>query len=94
MDAVRPQRIFHLAAQSFVQSSFHEPVMTLRNNIEGQLNLLEAIRRRDTSIRMHVAGSSEEYGLAHPDEIPIKETNALRPLSPYAVSTIAQENLA
>ncbi len=91
---VRPDRIFHLAAQSFVQSSFDEPAATLRNNIEGQLNLMEAIRRHDTKIRIQVAGSSEEYGLVHPDEVPMKETNPLRPLSPYAVSKVAQDKMA
>jgi GDP-4-dehydro-6-deoxy-D-mannose reductase len=91
---VRPDRIFHLAAQSFVQSSFDEPAATLRNNIEGQLNIFEAIRRHDTRIRIHVAGSSEEYGLVHPDEVPMKETNPLRPLSPYAVSKVAQDKMA
>src|SRR3981081_3368365 len=92
--SVQPQRIFHLAAQSYVQSSFDEPAATLRINIESQLNLLEAIRRPDTQIRMHIAGSSEEYGLVHPDEVPMKETNPLRPLSPYAVSKVAQDKLA
>src|SRR5713226_10206245 len=92
--AVQPERIFHLAAQSFVQSSFDEPAATLRINIESQLNLLESIRRHDTQIRMHIAGSSEEYGLVHPDEVPMKETNPLRPLSPYAVSKVAQDKLA
>src|SRR5205809_297120 len=62
--ATRPDRIFHLAAQSFVQSSFDEPSATMRINIEAQLNVLEAIRRHDTKIRMHIAGSSEEYWLA------------------------------
>src|SRR5216117_1232046 len=92
--ATRPDRIFHLAAQSFVQSSFDEPAATMRINIEAQLNVLEAIRRHDTKIRMHIAGSSEEYGLVHPDEVPMKETNPLRPLSPYAVSKVAQDKLA
>ncbi len=92
--AVQPQRIFHLAAQSFVQSSFDEPAATLLTNITAQLNLLESIRRHDTQIRMHVAGSSEEYGLVYPDEVPMKETNPLRPLSPYAVSKVAQDKLA
>src|SRR6266446_1988458 len=92
--ATRPDRIFHLAAQSFVQSSFDEPSATMRINIESQLNILEAIRRHDTKIRVHIAGSSEEYGLVHPDEVPMKETNPLRPLSPYAVSKVAQDKLA
>ncbi len=94
ISAVQPQRIYHLAAQSFVQSSFDEPASTLHINITSQLNILEAIRRHDTQIRMHIAGSSEEYGLVHPDEVPMKETNALRPLSPYAVSKVAQDKLA
>ncbi|TMG68966.1 MAG: GDP-mannose 4,6-dehydratase, partial [Chloroflexi bacterium] len=85
---------FHLAAQSFVQSSFDEPSATLMNNIQAELNLLEAIRRQDKRIRIQVAGSSEEYGLVHPDEVPMKETNPLRPLSPYAVSKVAQDKLA
>ncbi|HEV8534628.1 MAG TPA: GDP-mannose 4,6-dehydratase [Candidatus Limnocylindria bacterium] len=92
--SVRPDRIFHLAAQSFVQSSFDEPSATMRINVEAQLNVMEAIRRHDTKIRMHVAGSSEEYGLVYPDEVPMKETNPLRPLSPYAVSKVAQDKLA
>ena len=91
---VQPQRIFHLAAQSFVQSSWDEPSATLHNNITGQLNLLESVRRHDTQIRMQVAGSSEEYGFVRPDEVPMKETNPLRPLSPYAVSKVTQDLLA
>src|SRR5438876_1450914 len=94
IDAVLPDRVFHLAAQSFVQSSFDEPSATLMNNIHAELNLLEAIRRQDKRIRIQVAGSSEEYGLVHPDEVPMKETNPLRPLSPYAVSKVAQDKLA
>jgi GDP-4-dehydro-6-deoxy-D-mannose reductase len=92
--AVQPHRIFHLAAQSFVQSSFDEPAATLQTNILAQLNVLEAVRRHDDQVRIHVAGSSEEYGLVRPDEVPMKETNPLRPLSPYAVSKVAQDKLA
>src|SRR5438552_2162659 len=94
IEAVLPDRVFPLAAQSFVQSSFDEPSATLMNNIQAELNLLEAIRRQDKRIRIQVAGSSEEYGLVHPDEVPMKETNPLRPLSPYAVSKVAQDKLA
>lgn len=92
--ALQPERIFHLAAQSFVQESFDEPASTFHINVQSQINLLESIRRHDKQIRMHVAGSSEEYGLVHPDEVPMKETNPLRPLSPYAVSKVAQDKLA
>src|SRR5213593_4989941 len=77
--ATRPDRIFHLAAQSFVQSSFDEPSATMRINIEAQLNVLEAIRRHDTKIRVHIAGSSEEYGMVHSENgLYVAYTPALR----------------
>src|SRR5438477_7666556 len=56
------------------------------------MNLFEAIRQLGaTATRFLVIGSSEEYGLVYPDELPIRETNPLRPLSPYAVSKVAQD---
>ena len=91
---VRPDRIFHLAAQSYVPSSWNAPAETLTRNIIGQVNLLDAVREVGIDPLIHIAGSSEEYGLVYPHETPVKETNPLRPLSPYAVSKIAQEMLA
>src|SRR5262249_31013583 len=64
---------------------------TLSTNIMSQLNLLEAIRGLGLAPRFLTAGSSEEYGLVHEDEVPIRETNPLRPLSPYAVSKVTQD---
>ena len=93
IESVKPDMIFHLAAQSFVPTSWISPYDTLINNIVGELNLLEAIRRAGIETRIQIAGSSEEYGLVFEDEVPIKETNPLRPLSPYAVSKIAQDFL-
>lgn len=92
--AVRPDRIFHLAAQSFVPTSWNAPADTLETNVIGQVKLLEAVRDAGIDPLIHVAGSSEEYGLVRPEEAPIKESNPLRPLSPYAVSKVAQEMLA
>jgi GDP-4-dehydro-6-deoxy-D-mannose reductase len=92
--SVQPDRIFHLAAQSFVPTSWTAPAATLQNNTLAQLNLLEAVREVGLQPVIHVAGSSEEYGLVYPDEAPIKESNPLRPLSPYAVSKVTQETLA
>ncbi|MBI4758356.1 MAG: GDP-mannose 4,6-dehydratase [Chloroflexi bacterium] len=94
ISSVQPERIFHLAAQSFVLSSWNAPVETFQTNVIGQINLFEAVREAGLDPMIHIAGSSEEYGLVHPDEVPMKETNALRPLSPYAVSKVAQELLA
>lgn len=92
--AVRPDLVFHLAAQSFVPTSWHAPAHTIQTNVIGQLNLLEAIRRTDLRPRIHVAGSSEQYGLVREHEVPVRESNPFRPLSPYAVSKVAQEMMA
>jgi GDP-4-dehydro-6-deoxy-D-mannose reductase len=94
MYILRPDRIFHLAAQSFVPTSWNAPVETLQNNIVSEANILEGVRHAGIDPLIQVAGSSEEYGLVLPDEVPIKETNPLRPLSPYAVSKVTQDKLA
>lgn len=94
IDDTLPDYVFHLAAQSFVPTSWHAPAETLTTNIIGNCNILEVIRNADCSPVIQVAGSSEEYGIVHADEIPIKETNPLRPMSPYGVSKVAQDLLS
>ncbi|MBD61691.1 GDP-mannose 4,6-dehydratase [bacterium] len=89
----KPDWIFHLAAQSFVPTSWRAPADTINTNITGQVNLFEAVRDLSLSPTIQIACSSEEYGLVHPNETPIKEDNPLRPLSPYAVSKVAQDFL-
>jgi len=89
-----PDYVVHLAAQSFVGVSWHAPAETLTTNIISQVNLLEALRGLKMSPRFLAAGSSEEYGLVLEGELPIKETNPLRPLSPYAVSKVTQDMMA
>jgi GDP-4-dehydro-6-deoxy-D-mannose reductase len=91
---VRPDRIFHLAAQSYVPTSWLIPGETLTGNVMGEVNLFEGIRDLDLPARVHIAGSSEEYGLVLPDEVPIREDSPLRPLSPYGVSKVTQDLLA
>ena len=88
-----PDLIFHLAAQSFVPTSWNAPQDTIYTNVIGTVNLLEAVRSSKIDPKIHIAGSSEEYGLVNHDEVPIKETNQLRPLSPYGVSKVAEEML-
>lgn len=90
---IKPDMIFHLAAQSFVPTSWVSPSVTLEVNIVGSSNLFEAVRMAGIDPIVQIAGSSEEYGLVYPDEVPIKETNPLRPLSPYAVSKLAMDYL-
>ncbi len=89
----QPDYIFHLAAQSFVPSSWIAPNDTFSINAQGQINLFEAVRELKLDPTIQLACSSEQYGLVHPEETPIKETNPLRPLSPYAVSKVAQDYL-
>ena len=89
LEQVQPDAIFHLAAQSFVPASWTGPADTMMTNVLGQVHLLEAMRDLNmTDVPMQIAGSSEEYGLVHPEETPITEENPLRPLSPYAVSKV------
>ncbi|MEA2603593.1 MAG: GDP-4-dehydro-6-deoxy-D-mannose reductase [Acidobacteriota bacterium] len=93
LNVSRPDVIFHLAAQSFVPSSWNAPSDTMVTNVTGQTHLFEAIRALKLDPVVQIACSSEQYGLVLPGETPIKETNPLRPLSPYAVSKVAQDYL-
>ena len=74
-------------------SSWTAPNDTLTTNVSGQTNLFEAVRALRLDPVIQIACSSEQYGLVLPGETPIKETNPLRPLSPYAVSKVAQDYL-
>ena len=94
----RPQYIFHLAAQSYVDFSFLAPIATLESNVIGTANLLEAVRDLKATSKydpiIHICSSSEVYGQVREDEIPIKESNPFRPASPYAVSKVGEDMLA
>ncbi|HEU5088479.1 MAG TPA: GDP-mannose 4,6-dehydratase, partial [Roseiflexaceae bacterium] len=88
-----PDVVFHLAAQSYPSASWAAPAATLRTNVEGTLNVLEAVRTHAPHARVHIAGSAAEYGVVTPERVPIKESEPLRPSSPYGVSKVAQELL-
>jgi GDP-mannose 4,6-dehydratase len=95
---LRPEYIFHLAAQSYVDFSFIAPIDTLQTNVIGTANLLDVVRQLKQSSGydpvIHICSSSEVYGQVREDEVPIKETNPLRPASPYAVSKVGEDMLA
>ncbi len=93
LSSIEPDIIFHLAAQSFVPMSWKAPAETLDTNIISTLNILEASRTLPKKPRIHLACSSEEYGMVKESELPITEKNPLRPLSPYGVSKVAQDML-
>lgn len=94
MDLVKPDVIYHLAAQSYVPASFHSPRATIEANIIGTLHLLEAVRNTKINPVIHICSSSEVYGQVHEDEVPITEKNPFRPASPYAVSKVGEDMLA
>ncbi|KKL97918.1 hypothetical protein LCGC14_1829630 [marine sediment metagenome] len=91
INKVKPDYIFHLAAQSFVPTSWESPAATIKDNAEMQVNVFEAVRELGIDPVIQIALSSEEYGLVLPDEVPMNEDNPLRPLSPYAVSKVTQD---
>jgi GDP-4-dehydro-6-deoxy-D-mannose reductase len=93
LEDAKPDYVFHLAGQSFVPMSWRAPADTIETNVVGTIHLFEAIRKSKLTPVVLVAGSSEEYGMVYRDELPIKETNQLRPLSPYGVSKVAQDKL-
>lgn len=89
----QPDYIFHLAAQSYPAASWGAPVVTMRANVEGTIHVLEAVRRFAPQAKVHIAGSSAQYGVVPPEAIPITEQQPMRPASPYGVSKVGQELL-
>ncbi|MBI4650465.1 GDP-mannose 4,6-dehydratase [Candidatus Desantisbacteria bacterium] len=92
--AVKPDVIFHLAAQSYVLTSFNSPIHTLWTNVIGTTNLLEAVRILEIDPIIHICSSSEVYGQVTEADVPIKETCPFRPASPYAVSKVGEDMVA
>ena len=93
VDQVRPDAVFHLAAHANVRASFDTPTMVLSNNILGTSNLFEAIRLTRQDPLIQLCSTSEVYGQVRPEDVPIREDAPLRPVSPYAVSKVAQDLL-
>lgn len=93
LEEARPDVIYHLASQASVAKSLDDPLPTIVNNVVGQVNLLEAVAAIVPEARILTVGSNEEYGLTREDELPLKESRELRPISPYAVSKMTQDML-
>lgn len=88
---VAPDWVFHLAALSSPAASFGDGNQTLNNNIIAQANLLDSLVKHEIKARVLIVGSAEEYGKVDEASLPIDEHCPLRPMSPYAVSKIAQD---
>jgi len=85
-EKVKPDEVYHLAAQSSVGLSFDQPIGTLEFNIISTANILEAIRIINPKIRFYNASSSEMYGNVKESQLPVTEESVLHPVSPYAIS--------
>ncbi len=88
---VKPDIIFHCAAESFVSPSWDHPHRYMSVNYNGTVNLLDALRRINSKCLFHIPGSGEEYGDVSKEDIPINSKTTLKPVNPYAVSKIAQD---
>lgn len=98
IEQVKPNYIFHLAAQSFPNESFIYPKVTIETNVIGTMNLLEAVRMvrdrcDDFDPIVHVCSSSEVYGLVTEDLVPIKENCRFNPANPYGVGKVGTDML-
>ncbi len=91
---VRPEKVFHLAAQSGVGRSWKDPETTFRINVIGTINLLESVKRHSPSARVLLVSSGEVYGSPRPDAGPLTEDDEPAPRNPYALSKLAAEQYA
>jgi GDP-mannose 4,6-dehydratase len=92
VDEVKPDYVFHLAAQSYPQTSFTSPLDTFDTNIQGTERLLEALRKcQEIDPVIHVCASSEVFGRVPKEKLPIDEECSFHPASPYAISKVGTD---
>ncbi|MGA9840268.1 MAG: GDP-mannose 4,6-dehydratase [Thermoplasmata archaeon] len=92
VESVRPEGVFHLAAQAYAQKAWADPAHTFRTNVIGSVFLYEALRRYPPAHGTLLAASGSAYGV--PTELPIREDVPLNPTNPYAVSKACQDMLS
>jgi len=94
ISSIKPQIIFHFAAQPYVIPSWKDPRNTIETNIIGTINIFEPIKTNKLETKVVVACSSAEYGTITELNRPLKETDPVRAVHPYGISKIATELLA
>ncbi len=87
----KPNYVFHLAAQSYPQTSFTAPLDTYETNIQGTTRVLEALRQHRPDAIIHVCASSEVFGRVPKEKLPIHEECTFHPASPYAISKVGTD---
>lgn len=90
----QPDEIYHLAGQSSVALSWNKPQLTLDINVNGTINLLNAVRKIVPKCKILIVGSSDEYGIVKSEDCPVNEAHPLNPASPYGISKMTQEKMA
>ena len=93
IEGAKPDAVVNLAAISSVGASWKSPSDTISVNVNGTLNLLEAIRKHAPQAKTLLIGSAEEYAVPEGQKA-LKETDPLEASNPYGISKIAQENFA
>lgn len=88
---IKPDYVFHLAAQSYPKTSFDAPIETYDTNIEGTERLLAALRKHAPKAVTHVCASSEVFGRVPQEKLPIDEECTFHPASPYAISKVGTD---
>jgi GDPmannose 4,6-dehydratase len=88
---VKPDYVFHLAAQSYPKTSFESPLETLETNILGTAKVLDAIKKLEQDPVIHVCASSEVFGRVPKEFLPIHEDITFHPASPYAISKVGTD---
>lgn len=91
---IRPDYIFHLAAQSSVATAWNKPGLTIDINIKGCVNVLDSVRKLNYKPRVLIIGSGEEYGHICSEDIPVSENSFLRPGNIYAATKVCQNMIA
>jgi GDP-4-dehydro-6-deoxy-D-mannose reductase len=92
VESVRPEGVFHLAAQAYAKRAWADPADTFRTNVIGTIHLYEALRHHPPARGTLLAASGAAYGT--PTELPIREESILNPINPYGVSKACQDMLS
>jgi GDP-mannose 4,6-dehydratase len=88
---IQPDYVFHLAAQSYPQTSFTAPLDTYETNIQGTARVLESLRHHKKDAVVHICASSEVFGRVPKEKLPINEECSFHPASPYAISKVGTD---
>jgi len=90
---IRPDEIYHLAAESFVADSFKHPLVSIKGNVHGTVVLLDAIRMTTPNSKVFIASSSEIFGFSDGVDL-LNESSSRKPLNPYAISKVTVDHFA